>query len=71
MSSVKFSIVQEHCRHQGMIKEGKKWCGYIGGVPARCWDDWKECCEANCFLVNKKQPAAEPEFKQLSIFDKE
>lgn len=42
------------CKHQMMWKEGKPWCAFKNGHPAKCWDDWQECTEENCLYYGRK-----------------
>lgn len=61
---ISFKILQENCKYQGMLKEGKKWCG----KGATCWSDWRECNKENCsFLARTKK--VPDKMNQISITD--
>lgn len=65
-----FKTMMKHCKHQGMIKEGKYWCSFRNGVPAKFWSDWQECTADNCPLINRrKKDPAEIKFEQISLID--
>jgi hypothetical protein len=48
---ITFKQLQDNCIHQGLIKQGHKWCGY----HAHCWDDWKPYKVANCPILNPQK----------------
>lgn len=54
MSNINFIALQNACRYQGLITEGRKMCGFKNGKTATCWADWTECCSNNCYLIQKK-----------------
>ena len=60
---IAFRVLAENCSHQGMIKDGKPYCGY----KANGWEDWHPCKQKLCPLVNK--PKEQELEGQMSIED--
>lgn len=69
MIKLDFNTLRDNCTHQGAIKEGIKLCSFKDGQRARCWDDWQECKQKNCPLINKSKVAKTQDNDQLTIFD--
>ena len=52
-----YSVFHEHCEHRGWLKGATEtepamyMCSFANMTPAKCWDDWIPCTEANCPLI--------------------
>ena len=69
--NISFKTLSEHCRHQSVIRQGRKICTFKNGQLALSYADWQECKQANCVLINQKhvEPIDDQIEGQLSLAD--
>jgi len=63
--NISFRTLSENCSHQGMIKEGRRWCG----KGAKCWADWHLCEKSECPLLGEDKRIMPQVDGQISLME--
>lgn len=69
--NISFKTLSENCAHQMAWRDGAAQCLFKNGKTAQSFEDWQECKQSNCCLINQKlkEPIDDQLEGQMSIED--